>query len=139
MNHLAKSSKYFLLGVLMYPVLMNVMVFLSPLYSQLVYGKGTEHYQDLKQVARMILPFFSIFYLIGAYHLSKLTGMFGKFILLVLSSALVLSYTLSILIPNLDAISIWTILIRIDYLFLTAALIIIFNFCRISIEVNETV
>ena len=139
MNQIAKSSKYFLFGILLYPILMNVIVFLSPVYSRLVFGEGTEHYQDLKHMAQMVLPFFSIFYLIGAYYLSQLTGMFGKIILLTLSSMLVLSYIVRIIFPDEVTIYVWTKLISVDYLLLTTALVIIFNYCRSSSEVNDAV
>jgi MFS family permease len=139
MNQIAKSSKFFLLGVLLYPILMNVIVFVSPVYSQLVYGKGTEHYQDLKHLAQVILPFFSIFYIIGSFHLSKLTGMVGKIILLSLSTILVFSYIVNIILPHEVSIFVWSRLISFDYLLLTAVLIIILNYCRSSTQVNDTV
>ena len=139
MNQIAISSKYFLLGILLYPILMNIAVFVSPIYSQLFYGEGTEHYQDLKHMAGVILPFFSVFYIVGAYHLAKLTGIVGKIILLSLSTTLVLSYIIKIIFPNEVILSLWSRLISIDYLLLAAALTIIFNHCRSSTKDNQVV
>ena len=101
MEHLTKALKYFLIGILLYPVLINIIGFMSPFLHETLNGDyvGPDAIIFLS-FFQPILPFFSLFYLLGAYHLSKTTGIFGKLVLLSSATLLVLHYILNGLVTE---------------------------------------
>jgi len=139
LNSLAKSFKYFLLGMLFFPVLINFIGFVGPFLSHFTHGKDSEHYSDLLNIFRLILPFFSLYFLLGAYHLSKLTGILGKSILLFSATLVVLTNTLKIIYPG--SISHWLTVFSFvfEFTLICSILFVTQKFCQSRDQVQVAV
>jgi len=100
MDELSKALKFYFWGCILYPVSLNIIGFISPLYAIYFYpDEPASHVLDLLEPSLNILPVFSTLFIAGTYYLTKYQQIVGKFftwIITIMAVFIHLSYFLEL-------------------------------------------
>ena len=79
MDDLSKGLKYFFFGFLLYPMMIEVTGFLTPLYAVKYFPNNpVDNMWYFYELFEYKIPWFSLLYIPGAYYLTKYQSIFGK-------------------------------------------------------------